>query len=99
MNPTRAWFLWVARAEGLSMVFLLFVAMPLKRVMGIPEAVSWTGWIHGALFLVYLIALGSVHRVEGWTWARSAAAFVASLLPFGTFVFEHRLGKSAPPAA
>lgn len=91
MSPTLRWFLQVARVEGLSAIALFFVAMPLKYGAGIPEPVQHVGWFHGTMVFTYLIALGSVARVEGWTWARVAAAFVASLVPFGTFVFERRL--------
>jgi len=94
----RAWFLAVARAEGLSLLLLMGVAMPLKRLAGIPEPVSWVGWVHGMLVFVYLIALGSVRRVDGWSLPRCAAAFAASLVPFGTFAFERWLARTEPRA-
>lgn len=97
MNPVRAWFLRVARAEGLSLLVLLGVAMPLKYVAGVPAATAWVGWLHGTLVFVYLVALGSVARVEAWRWGRVALAVVASVLPGGTFVFERRLPAMASP--
>lgn len=93
-SPTAAWFLTIARLEGLSVLLLFFVAMPLKRLAGLPEPVAWVGWTHGVLVFVYLLALGSVARVDGWRWSRVALAFVASLFPFGTFWFERRLRAS-----
>ncbi len=95
MSPTLRWFLWIARFEGLSMLVLLGVAMPLKYVAGNPHPVAWVGWTHGILVVLYLVALSSVARVEGWSWGRTAAAFVSSLLPGGTFVFEARALKGA----
>lgn len=94
MSPTLRWFLQVARAEGLSLLLLFFVAMPLKYAAGIPAATVWVGWLHGILVFLYLIALGSAGRVEGWSWRRLGVAFVASLLPFGTFVFERSLHRA-----
>jgi integral membrane protein len=88
---TRSWFLGVARAEGLSLLALLLVAMPLKYVAGQPEPVAWVGWVHGTLFLQYLIALTSAGRVEGWSWTWLGLGFVASLVPGGTFLLERRL--------
>ena len=88
MNLTRSWFLQVARFEGLSLIALFFVAMPLKYVGGIAEPVAWVGWIHGTLVFLYVIALGSMWRVEGWELWRVAVWFVASLLPAGTFIAE-----------
>lgn len=93
MTPTRQWFVSIARAEGLSLLLLFGVAMPLKYGAGITSAVVWPGWLHGVLVITYTLALGSVGRVEGWTWGRMIQGFVASLLPFGTFWFERTLGE------
>lgn len=87
---TERWFTWIARAEGVSLLVLFGIAMPLKYGVGIAEATVWTGWAHGVLFLVYLVALDSMRRVAGWSLGTTALGFAASLLPFGTFVFERR---------
>ncbi|MBK8609388.1 MAG: DUF3817 domain-containing protein [Chitinophagaceae bacterium] len=39
----------VGIAEGISFLVLLLIAMPMKYFMQIPEAVKFTGWVHGAL--------------------------------------------------
>ena len=95
MSPTVRWFLWVARAEGVSLLLLFGLAMPLKYVFGVPELVKPVGMAHGALFVVYLLALWHVVRVERWGITRLFLGGLASLLPFGTFVFEARVGKGA----
>ena len=95
--PLRS-FLVIARAEGISFLFLLGVAMPLKYAADMPGATAWTGWVHGQLFLLYLIAMGSAARTQSWTWLRTAAAFVAAVVPFGTFVLERRLRRDATVA-
>lgn len=91
MSPTVRWFLWVARAEGISLLLLFGVAMPLKYVFDLPEFVKPVGMAHGALFVVYGLALWHTARLEGWTALRIILGFVASLLPFGTFVYERRI--------
>jgi len=93
-TPTAQWFLFIARLEGISVLLLFFVAMPLKRLAGMPEPVAWVGWSHGVLVFLYLLALGSVSRVDAWSWGRTALAFGASLFPLGTFWFERRLRKA-----
>ena len=70
---------------------LLFVAMPLKYAAGIPEAVKYTGWAHGILFILYVAFLADVFFKYKWTLTRGILAFVASLLPFGTFVLDARV--------
>jgi integral membrane protein len=83
----------VAFLEGASFVILLFVAMPLKYLGGLPLAVRIAGSVHGALFLLFLVALYRAARTAVWPARRSFAAFVASLLPFGTFVFDASLRR------
>jgi integral membrane protein len=43
--------------EGMSLLALLLVAMPLKYAFAYPQAVRLTGSIHGLLFLWFLLAL------------------------------------------
>jgi integral membrane protein len=81
----------VAFAEGLSFLALLFVAMPLKYVWGIPLAVRIVGSLHGALFLIFLVALFRAASEREWPLRRSFVAFVSSVVPFGTFVFDPSL--------
>jgi integral membrane protein len=83
----------VAFLEGSSFVILLFVAMPLKYLAGLPLAVRVVGSIHGALFLVFLVALYRTARACAWPRGRWLAAFMSSILPFGTFVFDASLRR------
>ena len=87
----RSTFLWVARAEGLSLLLLFGVAMPLKYGAGFEHATWWPGMAHGVLFLAYVAALAVVGRAEGWTVVRIGLGLLASLVPFGTFAFERAL--------
>lgn len=81
----------VALLEGSSFLILLFIAMPLKYLAGLPLAVRVVGSIHGALFLLFLAALYRAAGARAWPRRRSVIAFVASILPFGTFVFDASL--------
>lgn len=87
----RQLFQIVGYAEGISYLVLLGIAMPLKYGLGMPEMTHWTGWIHGILFMVYNAAAVYVGYVERWEYPRFMQAFVASVLPFGTFVFDSKL--------
>lgn len=84
-------FRWVAIAEGISYLVLLGIAMPLKYWAGIPEAVKVVGWTHGVLFMAYVITLLLAWREARWSFGFAVWAFVASLLPFGTFVLDRQL--------
>ncbi len=74
--------------EGISLLILLGIAMPLKYALDMPEAVKVIGWIHGILFIGYVILLAIVSIEQKWPVKRTAAALLASVLPFGTFVFD-----------
>lgn len=92
MNPLRQLRL-IAFLEGLSFVLLLFVAMPLKYLAELPMAVRVVGSVHGLLFLVFVAALYRVVLEHEWPVRRWLAAFVSSLLPFGTLFFDRTLKR------
>ena len=79
--------------EGISYLVLLGIAMPLKYWANLPMAVKVVGWAHGVLFIAYLLALISVTFDRRWSIGRVLVAFIASLVPFGTFWLEARLKK------
>lgn len=83
----------VALTEGVSFLVLLGVAMPLKYFADIPMAVKIAGWIHGMLFLGFVLLLAQTMMVAGWTIARGGLFFIAALLPFGPFVVDGRLRR------
>jgi integral membrane protein len=86
----------IALAEGTSFLILLFIAMPIKYMMGMPLAVRVAGSIHGLLFLLYIARLAKLRSIYQWDNKFSIQAFIASILPFGTFFFDKYLrGKEA----
>ena len=84
-------FRMIALAEGCSFLILLCVAMPMKYFMGMPEVVRVVGSIHGGLFLLYLGLLAVLHVRQRWSVMFSLYAFVASIIPFGTFMLDKQL--------
>ncbi|GAB2547807.1 DUF3817 domain-containing protein [Rufibacter soli] len=86
-------FRTVAVLEGISFLLLLFIAMPLKYMAGIPEPVKYLGWAHGVLFVLFIGLLLQVWVTYKWSFYKVVVAFVASLIPFGTFILDKRLEK------
>lgn len=79
--------------EGTSFLLLLCIAMPLKYMMGIPEAVRYVGMAHGMLFVAYIVVLMTTAlRIKMPIWAIPAGV-IGSFLPFGPFIFDHVLKK------
>lgn len=77
--------------EAVSFLLLLGVAMPLKYLAGMPEAVKVAGWLHGLLFLAFCMCLLVVHGDRQWPLRWTATVLLAALLPFGPFVIDRRL--------
>jgi len=83
----------IAFTEGVSYIILLFVAMPLKYMLHIPEPVKYFGWLHGVLFVIYSILLLQAFIVLKWGFLKTFIAFIVSFIPFGTFWLEGKLKK------
>jgi integral membrane protein len=92
-------FRYIGIAEGLSFIVLMGIAMPLKYLFGMPEAVKVTGWLHGVLFILYIFALVRAEAKLKWPLKFVAIAFLASLVPFGPFLLEPKLKKEQAAAA
>jgi integral membrane protein len=83
-------FRTVAYAEGLSFLILLGIAMPLKYIGGMPEYVRVVGALHGGLFLAYFAGVIYFADHHEWSKKKTLYGLIASVLPFGTFVFDRR---------
>jgi integral membrane protein len=93
MATTLKKFRITALLEGISFLVLLGIAMPLKYVYGMPMAVRVAGMLHGVLFLAFVFYLMMVRSEKKWDNRKTFMAFVASLLPFGTFVLDAKVLK------
>lgn len=78
----------IAFLEGVSFILLVGIAVPLKYFANSPAPVKYFGWVHGVLFMLYVFALILVWIQERWPFLKVLLAFLASLLPFGPFVFD-----------
>lgn len=79
--------------EGISFLVLLLIAMPLKYVWDMPLMVKYTGWAHGLLFILYIVAVPLAKRAMNWNVLWVFIAWATSLIPLGTFVLDRYLVK------
>ena len=84
-------FRMIALAEGTSFLILLLVAMPLKYMFDMPLAVQCFGWVHGALFVAYIYCSFEIFTAFKKDFLWLGKAFLASILPFGTFLLDREL--------
>ncbi len=92
MNPIRNLRV-IGNIEGVSYLALLGIAMPLKYFGGMPKAVTIAGSFHGLFFVLFCAALLIVWRKKNWDYEQVALAFLASIIPFGTFYLDKKLRK------
>ena len=85
----------VAFAEGVTLIALVFIGMPMKHVFGFPAFNAVLGPLHGGVFLAYaaivLYEAASARRSIDWL----VQAGLASIIPGGTFWLFGGGGRSA----
>lgn len=86
-------------AEGISYLVLLFIAVPLKRIGGHPEAVQLIGPIHGLLFILYVMTIIQAKTEYNWPAGKTTLALLASIIPGGTFYADYKIFRNLPTTA
>jgi integral membrane protein len=81
--------------EGVSFLFLLGVAMPLKYIADNEDPIYSAGLAHGLLFSLYVIFVFIVTFQLKWKFNTVALALAASVIPFGTFIADKKLFRNA----
>jgi len=93
MNKNVKNFGLINTIEGYSYLLLLFVAMPMKYLLGFPLAVKIVGMAHGVLFIAFLILLVIAWQDRKWDFSENIIFFIASLIPFGTFFTKKKIAS------
>ncbi len=96
LSKTLKAFRMIGYLEGMSFLLLLGIAMPLKYMLDMPLMVTIVGAAHGALFILYIGAVLFMKINENWTYRKAFLACVASVVPFGPFIFDAKLLKEEP---
>lgn len=80
----------VAILEGVS--YLLFaVTVPLKNMYNYHWPNKIVGMSHGILFIMYILLVYINAKTKMWNWKTKAILYVASIIPFGTFIVEKKM--------
>jgi integral membrane protein len=82
-----------ALLEGVSVLLLFGIAMPLKYWFGNESLIRPVGMGHGVLFIWYICMVLIVGLDEKWAIKKIAFASFLSLIPFGTFYADAKLFK------
>ena len=87
-------FKTIATIEGLSLLALLFFAMPMKYIFHNKIYVQYIGMAHGVLFIAYIFFATLVKFHVKWNAKSFFVVCIASIIPFGTFYIEKKYLKN-----
>ena len=80
--------------EGLSLLVLVFISVPIKHLMGVPQVSSILGPLHGVLFLLFIFNTLSVGVENKWSFKQTTwKILLACMIPFGTFYIDREVLK------
>ncbi|SDD42170.1 DUF3817 domain-containing protein [Aquimonas voraii] len=91
-------FRLLSLVEGLSLITLLFIAMPARYQLGV-DFVWPVGMTHGLLWLVYVAFSLVVSHLQRWSLWLWLLALLCSVLPFGFLLLDRRLKREAVAAS
>ncbi len=94
IHPSVKRFRIAGLIEGGSLLFLLFIAMPLKYFAGLPEVVTVVGSIHGFLFITYLGFIAYTTYKIRWSLIWVLGAFIVAFIPFGNIWLDQRVKRN-----
>lgn len=86
----------VSLLEGLSYLLLLGIAVPVKYLAHDPSLVRLMGRVHGALFVLFVLALVRAATAASWSARQWGTAAIASVVPGGAFWLERKLRSEEP---
>ena len=81
----------IAFVEGVSFLVILFITMPLKYWLKMPEPNQIFGLMHGILFVMYVLAVIQIKIEQNWKLSTTFWALLASVVPFGTFWADKKI--------
>lgn len=94
LTTRLGWLRIVSYLEGISLLILLFVAVPMKHFYNDPSWVKTLGPIHGSLFLLFIFNTLSVGVEERWKFKDTTwKVLIACIIPFGTFYIDQKILK------
>ena len=84
---------YLSFVEGSSLLLLLFVAMPIKYILGNPSVVKVVGMTHGLLFVALVFLICIVASEAKWPKNMICFALASAVLPFGMFALDRKLKR------
>lgn len=84
-------FRTLSLVEGISLLILLFIAMPAKYQFGYTEAVLYAGMVHGVLWMGYFMMSLTVSHQKNWSVGFWLLVLFASITPLACFILDRKI--------
>lgn len=84
----------MACLEGISLIVLVFIAVPMKYWYYDESLTKMMGPIHGALFLLFLLNTFSASIEQKWKAKTTGMILASCFIPFGTFYVDYKFLKN-----
>jgi integral membrane protein len=81
---------WVT---GIGLLVLVFVAMPLKYLLGEPRPVAVVGMLHGFLYMAYIVCTLILAERTRWRPLEAVVILLAGTIPIASFVAERQVTR------
>ena len=91
MNGAILRYRIMAYTVGVGLIILVFVGVPLQYAAHSPGVVKVVGPIHGALYIVYLLAALDLARRARFGLLQLVAMVSAGFVPFVAFIVERQV--------
>ncbi|MCU1677074.1 MAG: hypothetical protein JWM93_1832 [Frankiales bacterium] len=98
-SPVLTRFRVMAYVVGVMLLVLVLVAMPLKYAAHNAAAVRVVAPLHGALFVLYVLATLQLSFTRRWPLARTVLVMLGGVVPFLSFVTERRVVRDEQAAS
>lgn len=83
---------FIAILEGISLLILIFISVPMKYIFDNPTGSKIMGPVHGALFLLFIFNTLSVGVEQNWKFKTTTwKVLLACIIPFGTFYIDNKI--------
>ena len=81
--------------EGLSLLVLILIAVPMKYAFHNPALSKALGPVHGAIFLLFMFNTLSVGIEQNWKFKTTTwKILIACFIPFGTFYIDRKIFRN-----
>lgn len=84
----------LAFLEGLTLLILVFAAVPLKYLYDDPRLSQGLGPVHGVFFILFVLNALKVGVEQKWKFMETTwKVLLACFIPFGTFYIDYKILK------